>query len=113
MVNNKDIHRRAEEIYKQKRQRIERLLKNNGDLDVLDLIPILKVDLDGARVFRRDLAKHADLCDIASRRRLNDGERAQLAKTYIVLYPYVGHAGVEKLSALWLHTRPVRQARGS
>ena len=99
----------VDKIHKANTQRVSDLL--NRDLDLNNLSTVL--DPDVAAIYQRLIPRHANLCEINQKRKLEDSERAELAVCYASLYPTFGDEGIILLAATWIATRPNRQARYS
>ena len=59
------------------------------------------------------LPRHVELVELDQLRGLSPTERAELAVGYASLYPTYGDEGVVQVAAVWILTKPTRQARGS
>jgi hypothetical protein len=59
------------------------------------------------------IPKYAGLVEVSQTRKLNDLERGELAVCYVSLCPTFGDQGTMLVGAMWIATKPERQARGS
>jgi hypothetical protein len=109
MVDLERIHRRADELHKGNTKRVLELLER--DLDLRNLESVFYTDL--AEIYRNVLPRYATLCETNGFRPLNDAERAELAVHYASLYASFGDEGTVTLAAMWLATKPYRQAQGN
>jgi hypothetical protein len=109
MILEDDAHRKADIIHKQNTENVLKLLRDEFDLTKLDKI----LDPGTAEIYKRLIPRHAELAELDQKRGLNDVERAELAVSYASLYPTFGDEGIIQIAALWIGTRPKRQARGS
>lgn len=108
-IDKEHIRITAHVIHEANTARVEAMLQEDGDLRRLHTV----IDAGTAELYKRLLPRYAELCDIGSRRRLSPRERAEMAITYGSLYYNFGDDGTVRLGAMWLATKPIRQARGS
>ena len=104
-----EARRKAAEIHQRNTKRVVELINQDGDLRNLDRI----LDPQTAEVYRRVLPRHVELVELDQLRGLSPTERAELAVGYASLYPTYGDEGVVQVAAVWILTKPTRQARGS
>ena len=109
MIDHESIHKRAEAYHQDNTKKVLELLERDFDLHNLD--SVFYTDL--AEIYRKVLPRYAKLCEINGSRPLDDTERAELAVHYASLYATFGDDGTTTLAAMWLATKPYRQARGS
>lgn len=104
-----DLRNKAAAIHKGNTEKVVKLIMRDAHLTHLNTV----LDPETAKVYRRVLPRHAELCELDQHRELNEAERAELAVGYASLYATFGDDGIVKVAASWLAMRPQRQARGS
>jgi hypothetical protein len=109
MIDYENIRRRADEYHQGNTKRVLGLLLR--DLDLRNLESVFRPEL--AKLYRTVLPRYATLCETNQFRPLNDRERGLLAVSYASLHASFGDEGTVVLAALWLATKPYRQAWGN
>lgn len=104
-----EVRRKAAEIHQHSTKTVVELMRRDCDLHNLYTV----LDPEIAEVYRRILPRHAQLCELDQLRGFNAEEKAELAVSYASLYPTFGDEGIVQVTAMWLATRPIRQARNN
>lgn len=91
------------------RRVVESILKN---ADLSGLEKILK-DKNLAKLYKENIPRYAELCDLDQKRGLTPSEKAELAVKFGSLYPTFGTEGSAKIAGAWQASKPKRQAKGS